>query len=137
MGYVNKLMFGATRSRRIYRNESSAEIENNSLISPQRESEEELVKVSSRSTVSLIRQRISHLTPPPTSPLVSPSSPPSLPTPTPPLPQFNMVSAIKFPVFRGVGNEDPDEFWFVVRAIWEAQGVVDDNIKKETLVSAL
>ena len=25
----------------------------------------------------------------------------------------------------------------MVKAVWEAQGVVDDNIKKETLVSAL
>ena len=48
-----------------------------------------------------------------------------------------MASAIKLPVFRGVGNEDPDQFWFVIRAVWEAQGVVDDNIKKEMLVNAL
>jgi len=48
-----------------------------------------------------------------------------------------MVSAIKLLVFRGVGNEDPNQFWFVVRAVWEAQGVMDDNIKKATLVSTL
>ena len=48
-----------------------------------------------------------------------------------------MVSAIKLPVFRGVGNEDLDQFWFVVKDVWEAQGVVDDNIKKAMLVSAL
>ena len=48
-----------------------------------------------------------------------------------------MVSAIKFPVFRGVGNKDPDQFWFVVRAVWKAKGVVDDNIKKDTLVNML
>ena len=48
-----------------------------------------------------------------------------------------MVSEIKLSVFKGIGNEDQDQFWFVVKAIWEAQGVTDDNIKKETLVSAL
>jgi len=48
-----------------------------------------------------------------------------------------MASVIKLPVFRGVGNEDPDQFWFVVRAVWEAQGVTDDNVKKATLVSVL
>ena len=48
-----------------------------------------------------------------------------------------MVSAIKLPIFRGVGNEDLNQFRFVVRAVWEAQGVVDDNIKKATLVSML
>ena len=48
-----------------------------------------------------------------------------------------MASVIKLPVFRGVGNEDPDQFWFMVKDVWEAQGVVDDNIKKATLVSTL
>jgi len=48
-----------------------------------------------------------------------------------------MASTIKFPVFKGLGNEDLDQFWFVVRAVWEVQGVMDDNIKKVTLVSAL
>ena len=40
-------------------------------------------------------------------------------------------------MFRGVGNEDPDQFWFVVTALWEAQGVTYENIKKVTLVSTL
>ena len=44
---------------------------------------------------------------------------------------------VKLPVFKGLGNEDPDKFWFVVRAVWEVQGVIDDNIKKVTLVSTL
>ena len=48
-----------------------------------------------------------------------------------------MASTIKFHVFKGLGNEDPDQFWFIVKAIWEVQGVTDDNIKKATLVSAL
>jgi len=48
-----------------------------------------------------------------------------------------MASVIKLPIFRGIGNEDPDQFWFVVRAVWEAQAVTDDHIKKATLVSAL
>lgn len=48
-----------------------------------------------------------------------------------------MASAIKLSVFKGVGNEDPNQFWFVVKVVWEAQGVIDDNIKKATLVSAL
>jgi len=48
-----------------------------------------------------------------------------------------MASAIKLLVFRGVGNEDLDQFWFVVIAVWQEQGIVDDNIRKATLVSAL
>ena len=48
-----------------------------------------------------------------------------------------MASAIKLTVFKGVGNEDPDHFWFVIKDVWEVQGVIHDNIKKATLVSAL
>jgi len=130
-------MSGAMRSGMTYRNESSEELETSPLISPLQESEEELARVSLRSAISLIRQRIPRIPPPPTPPRVSPSSSPTSPTPPPPPPQFNMVSAIKFPVFRGVGNEYLDQFWFVVKAVWEAQGVMDDNIKKATIVSVL
>lgn len=48
-----------------------------------------------------------------------------------------MVSMIKFPVFKGVGSEDPKQFWIVVREMWEVYKVMDENIKKATLVSAL
>ena len=126
-------MFGATGSGRIFRNEGSAKLETSPLISPPRESEEELVKVSPRSVISLIKQRILCIPLPPTTPLVSPSSP----TPPLPPPQFNMARVIKMLVFKGVANEGLDDFWFMVRAVWEAQEVMDDNIKKETLVSAL
>jgi len=40
-------------------------------------------------------------------------------------------------MFKGLGNEDPNQFWFIIRAVWETQGVRYDNIKKATLVSAL
>ena len=40
-------------------------------------------------------------------------------------------------MFKGGGNEDLNQFWFVVKAVWEAQGVMDDNIKKETLVNTI
>jgi len=48
-----------------------------------------------------------------------------------------MASTIKIAVFKGVENEDPYQFWFMVKVVWEAQGVTDDNMKKETLLSAL
>ena len=44
---------------------------------------------------------------------------------------------INLPVFKGEGSEEPEQFWFVVRAVREAHGVTEDNIKKATLVSAL
>jgi len=125
-------MFKTTWSGKIYK--SSEELEKSPLISPSQESDEEFTKVSPRSFASLIRQCIPWLPPPPTLPPTSSPLPPFPPTPPP---QCSMVSVIKLPIFRGVGNEDPDQFWFVVRTIWEAQGVADDNIKKNTLVSAL
>ena len=48
-----------------------------------------------------------------------------------------MASAIKFPVFKGVGNEDVNQFWFMIKVVWEAQGVTNENTKKATLVSPL
>jgi len=39
-----------------------------------------------------------------------------------------------FPLFKGLGNEDPDQFSFVVKSVWEAEGVTNDHIKEETLV---
>lgn len=44
---------------------------------------------------------------------------------------------IKLPVFNEVANEDLDQFWFFKKSIWEAQEVMDDNIKKAKLVSSL
>ncbi len=48
-----------------------------------------------------------------------------------------MENSVRFPVFKGLGNEDPDQFWFVTKAMWEAQGITDDHMKKETLVVSL
>jgi len=36
-----------------------------------------------------------------------------------------------------MGNEDPDQFWFIVKVVWEAQGIMDDKMKKAMLVSTL
>ena len=84
----------------------------------------------------MIRQHIPQLSLPLTPSATSPTSPPSSTTPPLPNPQFSMASVIKLPVFI-VGNEDPDQFWFVVRVVWEAHGVRDDNINKASLVSPL
>ena len=38
-------------------------------------------------------------------------------------------------MFKGMGNEDLDQCWFFVKAVWEAHGIMDDQMKKATLVS--
>lgn len=134
-GDANTLMSGTTWSGKVYKGIEG--LGNSPLISPPQASKEEHTWVSVRSAVSLIRQCIPQLSSPLMPPLMSPPSPPSSPTPPPPNHKFSMVSAIKLRVFRGVGNEDPYQFWFVVRTMWEVHGVTNENIKKATLVSVL
>lgn len=128
-------MSRVTWSRRGYRGTEG--LENSPLISRSQESEEELVGLSPRSIVRLIKQRIPLIPSPSTPSPTSPTSNLSSPTPPPPTPRVGMASAIKLPVSRGIGNEEPDTFWFMVKAVLEAQGITDDNIKKANLVSAL
>jgi len=48
-----------------------------------------------------------------------------------------MANSVKLLVFNDIGNEDPDQFWFIVKDVWEGQGIMDDQMKKDVLVSAL
>jgi len=43
-----------------------------------------------------------------------------------------MENSVNIHVFKGTGNEDLDEFWFLVKVVWESQGIMDDQMKKET-----
>jgi hypothetical protein len=130
-------MFGAMGSGKTFRNKGKTDSEYNPLIELPLSDDEEAAQASLQSVVKLIKQgfpRIPHSpTPPPSSP---PPHTPS-PTPPPPLPPFSMANPVKIHVFKGLGNKDPDEFWLVVKVVWEAQGITDDHIKKETLVSDL
>lgn len=67
------------------------------------------------------------------------TSNPSLPTPrlAPPPPKVGMVSGVKLSVFKGVGNEERGQLWFIVGAIWESQRITHENIKNATSVSTL
>ena len=107
------------------------------MISPPRRDEEAIAKVSPQSAIQLIRQGFPQIPPLPTPPLNSPPSPPTSPIPPPPPLRFSMEKTVKLPLFKGLGNEDLDQFWFVVRAVWEARDVTNDLINKVTLVSAL
>jgi len=137
MGYATTLMFGTTRSRKKYRNKGKKGPEYSLLISPLQGDKEEIAKVSPQSVFQLLRQGFPQIPPLTTPPPTSPLSPPTSPVLPPPLVQFSMENTMKFPLFKGLGNEDPDQFCFVVRVVWESQGVTNDHIKKVTLVSAL
>lgn len=113
-------------------------VENNFLISISQKNEEELARFSLGSAVKLIKECFP-LIPPPSTPLpASPTSNPSALTQTPPPPpKVRMASAVQLPIFKGVGNEEPSWFWFVIKFVWDTQGITDENIKKDTLDSAL
>jgi len=48
-----------------------------------------------------------------------------------------MENSVKLSLFKGFGNEDPNQFWFIVKVAWEAQGITNDDVKKAALVNAL
>lgn len=50
---------------------------------------------------------------------------------------MTIANVIQLPMFKGVGAEDLEQFWFVLTSVWNVQQVTDDNIKKSILVSTL
>lgn len=130
-------MSGVTQSERGYGR--AGEVENNPLSSISLESEEDLTRFLPGSAVRLIKERFPLIPPTSTLPLallaLSPSTP-THPTPPPP-PKAGMATTIKLPTFQGVGSEEPIRFWFLIKSVWDEQGIIDENIKKATLVSAL
>ena len=37
---------------------------------------------------------------------------------------------IKLPVFKGLGSEDPEQFWFLCEAVWTAKSIIDENTRR-------
>jgi len=85
-----------------------------------------------RSALHIVSQGIPRIphpsTPPPPPPLSD--TPTSSPPPPPPHQPFNMSSTMKIPIFKWVGSEDPEKFWFVANVVWTMQQITNDNIKK-------
>ena len=44
---------------------------------------------------------------------------------------------MKIPIFRGLGIEDLDQFWFVADVVWKSQHITDDDLKKVKMVTTL
>ena len=44
-----------------------------------------------------------------------------------------MATHMKFPTFKGVGDEDMEQFWFVAESVWIAQNVASDAVKRAQL----
>ena len=48
-----------------------------------------------------------------------------------------MFNSIKLSIFKGIGSEDTNQFQFVVNVVCTGQQIIDDNINKVHLVTAL
>ena len=44
---------------------------------------------------------------------------------------------MKLPIFNGNGTDDLEQYWFLCEAIWTAQQIIDDDIKKSHLATSL
>ena len=51
-------------------------------------------------------------------------------SPTPPPLEGDMAAHMKLPTFKGVGDEDMDQFWFVAGSVWTAQNITSDAVKR-------
>ena len=57
------------------------------------------------------------------------SSPPTLST------MAHMTDDIKLPFFKGTGSEDPEQFWFLCKAVWTAKNILDQDVRRAQLVT--
>ena len=46
-----------------------------------------------------------------------------------------MHDDIKLPVFKGTGSEDPEQFWFLCEAVWNAKTITDQDVRRVQLVT--
>ena len=48
----------------------------------------------------------------------------------------HMYDDIKLPVVKGIGLEDPEQFWFLCEAVWTAKNIMDQNTRRTQLVTS-
>ena len=64
----------------------------------------------------------------------TPVSSPLLTSSPPPTPfrstMAHMHDDIKLPVFKGTGSEDPEQFWFLCEAVWNAKTITDQDVRR-------
>ena len=48
-----------------------------------------------------------------------------------------MGDDMKLPIFKGTGEEDPEQHWFLCEAMWTIKTINDDKIKLVQLVTTL
>jgi len=73
---------------------------------------------------------------PATSPLPTPLSG-STPVSQNPPQRNRMGDDMKLPIFKGTGAEDPEQHWFLCKAMWTIKTINEDNLKLVQLVTTL
>ena len=68
---------------------------------------------------------------------VNPPPSTSYPPPTlPRTPMAHLVDDIKLPIFKGTGSEDPEQFWFLCEAVWNAKNITDLDVRTAQLITS-
>ena len=68
---------------------------------------------------------------------VNPPPSTSCPPPNPPRTAMAyLADDIKFPIFKGTGSEDPEQFWFLCEAVWTAKEITDVDVRSAQLITS-
>ena len=68
---------------------------------------------------------------------VTPSPSTSCPPPNPPRTAMaHLADDIKLPIFKGTGSEDPEQFWFLCEAVWNAKNITDLDVRTAQLITS-
>ena len=65
--------------------------------------------------------------------------PPSMSCPPPNPPRTTMAHLaddIKLPIFNEMGSEDPEQFWFLCEAVWNAKSITDLDVRTAQLITS-
>jgi hypothetical protein len=48
-----------------------------------------------------------------------------------------MVDEMRLPTFRGDGSEDPDQHWFLFKAVWSIKQIIGEAVKRDQFSTTL
>ena len=48
----------------------------------------------------------------------------------------HLADDIKFPIFKGMGSEYPEQFWFLCEVVWNAKNITDLDVRTMQLITS-
>ena len=68
---------------------------------------------------------------------VNPPPSTACPPPHPPRPNMaHLADDIKLPIFKGMGSDDQEQFWFLCEAVWNAKSITDLDMRTAQLITS-